>query len=221
MGVFYAVSRLIRHSWYLTWKQCISALKLFWNKSNRIDGLLKDVVAQLTLKHRCTIGIGLSHTHTQMHAHTHRSLCSSCNQCVYTRCQEISFVLTKSIGWNEECQDNALNSIDFIIRLQTTHTHKPVVCRRPLTRTDRVNGDEDRGVKQRSEIWRQEETESQNTRGGSRGMEHRMKLTDIKTARTHRESFPFLRANIQRLVGGGGRELERECLSRNLERINL
>lgn len=34
-------------------------------------------------------------------------------------------------------------------------------------------------------------------------MEHRMKLTDIKTARTHRESFPFLRANIQRLVGGG------------------
>lgn len=35
-------------------------------------------------------------------------------------------------------------------------------------------------------------------------MEHRIKLTDIKTARTHRESFPFLRANIQRLVGGGG-----------------
>lgn len=35
-------------------------------------------------------------------------------------------------------------------------------------------------------------------------MEHRMKMTDIKTARTHGESFPFLRANIQRLVGGGG-----------------
>lgn len=34
-------------------------------------------------------------------------------------------------------------------------------------------------------------------------MEHRMKMTDIKTARTHGESFPFLRANIQRLVGGG------------------
>lgn len=33
-------------------------------------------------------------------------------------------------------------------------------------------------------------------------MEHRMKMTDIKTARTHGESFPFLRANIQRLVGG-------------------
>lgn len=28
-----------------------------------------------------------------------------------------------------------------------------------------------------------------------------MKLTDIKTARTHRESFPFLIAHIQRLVG--------------------
>lgn len=35
-------------------------------------------------------------------------------------------------------------------------------------------------------------------------MEHRMKLTGIKTARTHQESFPFLRANIQRLVGAGG-----------------
>lgn len=35
-------------------------------------------------------------------------------------------------------------------------------------------------------------------------MEHRMKMTDIKTARTHGESFPFLRANIQRLVGGVG-----------------
>lgn len=35
-------------------------------------------------------------------------------------------------------------------------------------------------------------------------MEHRMKMTDIKTARTHGGSFPFLRANIQRLVGGGG-----------------
>lgn len=46
-------------------------------------------------------------------------------------------------------------------------------------------------------------------------MVHRMKLTDIKTARTHRESFPFLRANIQRLVGGGGK-LERECLSLKL-----
>lgn len=34
-------------------------------------------------------------------------------------------------------------------------------------------------------------------------MEDRMRLTDIKTARTHRESFPFLIANIQRLVGGG------------------
>lgn len=42
-------------------------------------------------------------------------------------------------------------------------------------------------------------------------MEHRMKLTDIKTARTHRESFPFLRANIQRLVGVGERETGREC----------
>lgn len=66
-----------------------------------------------------------------------------------------------------------------------------------------MNGDSDRRVKQRSEIWRQEETESQNKRGGSRGMEDRKKLTDIKTARTHRESFPFLIANIQRLVGGG------------------
>lgn len=52
-------------------------------------------------------------------------------------------------------------------------------------------------------------------------MEHRMKLTDIKTARTHRESFPFLRANIQRLVGGGGREPERECLSGNLEKKKI
>lgn len=38
-------------------------------------------------------------------------------------------------------------------------------------------------------------------------MEHRMKMTDIKTARTHGESFPFLRANIQRLVGGGGEKM--------------
>lgn len=44
-------------------------------------------------------------------------------------------------------------------------------------------------------------------------MEYRMKLTDIKTARTHRESFLFLRANIQRLVGVGKTETERECLS--------
>lgn len=36
-------------------------------------------------------------------------------------------------------------------------------------------------------------------------MEDRMKLTDIKTARTHRESFPFLIAHIQRLVGAGAR----------------
>lgn len=43
-------------------------------------------------------------------------------------------------------------------------------------------------------------------------MEDRMKLTDIKTARTHRESFPFLIANIQRLVGGGS-ELGREWVS--------
>lgn len=43
-------------------------------------------------------------------------------------------------------------------------------------------------------------------------MEHRMELTDIKTARSHRESFPFLRANIQRLVGGPReRDREREC----------
>lgn len=34
-------------------------------------------------------------------------------------------------------------------------------------------------------------------------MEDRMRLTDIKTARTHRESFPFLIAHIQRLVGAG------------------
>lgn len=33
-------------------------------------------------------------------------------------------------------------------------------------------------------------------------MEYRMKLTDIKTARTPGESFPFLRANIRRLVRG-------------------
>lgn len=39
-------------------------------------------------------------------------------------------------------------------------------------------------------------------------MEHRMKMTDIKTARTHGESFPFLRANIQRLVGGENDFLE-------------
>lgn len=93
-----------------------------------------------------------------------------------------------------------------------THTYSahscahPVVhCRSPL-RTDGENGDSDRGHKQRSEIWRQEETRSQNKRGGSRRMEDRMKLTAIKTARTQRESFPFLIANIQRLVGGGERE---------------
>lgn len=40
-------------------------------------------------------------------------------------------------------------------------------------------------------------------------MEDRMRLTDIKTARTHRESFPFLIANIQRLVGGGRETGER------------
>lgn len=34
-----------------------------------------------------------------------------------------------------------------------------------------------------------------------------MRLTDIKTARTHRESFPFLIAHIQRLVGAGERGL--------------
>lgn len=95
--------------------------------------------------------------------------------------------------------------------LNRARTHTLVHCR-SLTRTDGVNGDSDRGVKQRSEIWRQEETESQNKRGGSRRMEDRMKLTDIKTARTHRESFPFLIANIQRLVGGGS-ELGREWVS--------
>lgn len=146
-----------------------------------------------------------SHTHKCTSTHKHAEVpLLYCNQCVYTRCQETLVLLTKSIGRDEESQDDALNSTGFVIHLQTTHTCKPVVCCRPLTRTDRVNGDEDRGVKQRSEIWRQEETESQNKRGGSKGMVHRMKLTDIKTARAHRESFPFLRANIQRLVGGGG-----------------
>lgn len=43
-------------------------------------------------------------------------------------------------------------------------------------------------------------------------MEHRMKMTDIKTARTHKESFPFLRANMQRLVGLGVRDVERRTL---------
>lgn len=58
-------------------------------------------------------------------------------------------------------------------------------------------------------------------------MEHRMKLTDIKTARTHRESFPFLRANIQRLVGGWERERRREsallktCGGKKLQTLNL
>ena len=75
-----------------------------------------------------------------------------------------------------------------------------------------MNGDEDRGFKQRSKILRQEETESQNKCGGSRGMEHRMKMTDIKTARTHEESFPFLRANMQRLVEVGVRDIERITL---------
>lgn len=60
---------------------------------------------------------------TRTHGHTHRSHSSSCNQCVYTRCQETWVALTKSIGWNEKYQDNALNSVDLIISLQTTHTH--------------------------------------------------------------------------------------------------
>lgn len=74
------------------------------------------------------------------------------------------------------------------IRLGTTdvHTHTPSQ-KRPASRTDGGNGDSDRGDKQRGEIWRQEEAGSQNKSGGSRGMEDRMKLTDIKTARTHRE----------------------------------
>ena len=53
-------------------------------------------------------------------------------------------------------------------------------------------------------------------------MEHRMKLTDIKTARTHRESFPFLRANIQRLVGGGGeRQGDNAALLKKKKKKNL
>lgn len=49
-------------------------------------------------------------------------------------------------------------------------------------------------------------------------MEDRMKLTDIKTARKHRESFPFLIANIQRLVGG---ERERRTENAYLKKENL
>lgn len=84
-------------------------------------------------------------------------------------------------------------------------SHTPSLQDRPAQRSDGGNGDSDRGNKQRTEIWRQEEVGSQNKCGGSRGMEDRMKLTDIKTARTHRESFPFLIAHIQRLVGAGER----------------
>lgn len=84
-------------------------------------------------------------------------------------------------------------------------SHAPPSQKRPPPRTDGGNGDSDRGDKQRGEIWRQEEAGSQNKSGGSRGMEDRMRLTDIKTARTHRESFPFLIAHIQRLVGAGER----------------
>lgn len=174
---------------------------------NRINGLQKDVAEEVRLKHRCTLGIS-HYTHTQIH--TQWSHSSTCNQRVYTRCQETWVALAKSIERNEKCRDNALNRVGLIIHLiiRRTHTHTHVVSRWPLTRTDRVNGDGDRGVKQKSEIWRQEETESNTRRGGSRAMEYRMKLTDIKTARTPGESFPFLRANIRRLVrgvvGGGG-----------------
>lgn len=180
-----------------------------------IDVLLKDVAAESTLKHRCTLGISHSHTHTQA-GPTALAVIS-----VFTRGVKKPVLLwQKASSENEKCRDDALNSVAPRHPSQNcTHTH--VVRRQPLTRTDRVNGDEDRGVKQRGEIWRQEETERQNKRGGSRGMEHRMKLTDIKTARTHWESFPFLRANIQRLVGVGGgveerhgeREREKERLS--------
>lgn len=51
-------------------------------------------------------------------------------------------------------------------------------------------------------------------------MEHRMKMTDIKTARTHGESFPFLRANIQRLVGGGGEKMG-ETQKRDKRKLKL
>lgn len=49
-------------------------------------------------------------------------------------------------------------------------------------------------------------------------MEHRMKMTDIKTARTHGESFPFLRANIQRLVGGGRKRWRENDFLRTVEK---
>lgn len=83
----------------------------------------------------------------------------------------------------------------------------------PPPRTDGGAGDSDSGDKQRGEIWGQEEAGSQNKSGGSRGMEDRMKLTDIKTARTHRESSPFLIARIQRLAGAGERAGERAGLA--------
>lgn len=55
-------------------------------------------------------------------------------------------------------------------------------------------------------------------REGSRGMEHRINMTDIKTARTCGESFPFLSTNIQRLVMGGKKETVRMTLFKRTER---
>lgn len=88
-----------------------------------------------------------------------------------------------------------------------THTHIGV-HRRSLTRTDGVNGDEDRGVKQRSEIWRQQETESQNKRRGSRGMEHRIKMTYIKAARRCGENFPLPEHNYTEISEGWEKDVD-------------
>lgn len=114
-------------------------------------------------------------------------------------------VLVAADGGREAVHGRSSGSVSEPRTLSHTHAHTLSSQNRPAPRTDGGNGDSDRGDKQRGEIWRQEEAGSQNKSGGSRGMEDRMKLTDIKTARTHRESFPFLIAHIQRLVGAGER----------------
>lgn len=66
---------------------------------------MKDVAAELTLKHRCA-----SATHT--HRHTHNVIS------VFIWSVKKTWVaLIKSTGCEEECQDDALNGVDPIVPL--------------------------------------------------------------------------------------------------------
>lgn len=161
---------------------------------------MTDITAELQLKHRCALD--RSHTFTRDWTHPHENTPhpkAGAVISVFTQgVREPGYLWEKALREMKKAKRALLNGAHLII---SSITHGGV-RRCSMMRTDRANGDGDREAKQRSEIWRREETESQNKRGGSKRMEDRMKMTDNKTTRTREESFPFLGVNIQKSVRG-------------------